>query len=1499
MKRLTLIPIIFALLCLSLYGQTHIHPFNTVSEFYETINGHVFAGEVQEYGSELWVTDGSAKGTFLLMDIYPGYYGSQPESFVECKGKVYFSANHPKYGRELWVTDGTIEGTMLFMDIQGNDAANKSSSNASPLFPFQDGFIFKADREANSSYVNIWFSDGTEEGSRILAYNEWNSKTVFPHNDSIFITQGNVLKRAHFDAMSQQEFNHGLGHFCTFSEGLFFATYTNYPSEIWLWFREANTGKLTELKKFAAGTYGDLEIDNVTKVGNSVFFSIRVDPNSGNQRDELWVCDIRSLELKLVKSFSWDWHTSRSYISNFKAVNNKLCFIGPGSSNHHLWVSDGSKVGPFELGSERIFKDVGLFADEDNENIYYLGSANWVDNGVYKSDGTKTGTTTVLETTFNVNGDSKICGLINDHLFFLAEKDDVSSLWSTQPAAELHVSKTFIDFWDVHVDSMAVGSIKIYNRGGSMLALSEVELVGQAFFLNDTMPNFIAAGDEISLNVIFFPVEKGLQKGSLRIKSNDRRPVFEIELEGNGIGDYKSVFSANADAVLRKTIQLQSEPFLIGLDNNQIAEENEPHVLVGNFVVNNNSGIYSDFQLVSGEGDTDNDEFSIEGNQIFANESFDFETHTTKLIRIKCVSADQKEYEQNLIIEITDQQETISTGDCQPYFEKLSYGLYDVAFNKSKGLFAVGEQGHLIRSLDFGHTWSDIELGYKGNLKRIIFASDEIGYILTDNNYLLKTEDGGEEWFLIELPKVDAYRYLKSFYFFNEDFGLVSDDDGYLYRTIDGGQTWSHQKYNYDGFSCFYFFNKNKGLAFSGNTFYTTEDGGENWVSDTSASFASGTRILSVSFADEQNGFIIDRSAQIYKTLDQGKTWFKSYKLPESYGQKIIFKDKDTGYAFGGGFMGNLFQTKDGGASWEHLNKLNYNETINGIAFNEASSICIVGSSGFGSTNAEGRTISTSDDGGQSWEKTCVFVHDDFYSKVLFPTEQLGYVTSTSLLYKTTNGGVTWNELLTKDELYEKTVIPLNKDTLVAYNQEALIRSFDGGVSWQTSKSIPEENPWSKHFNPDGRFFYVMQNRIIYSKDYGDTWQTANVNVSDFYVYYVDFRDEKVGFAFGDSWLKTTDGGENWNQVNGPEGYLHTQLCFASEQVIYAGGMNGLLSKTADGGQTWRTLQTGHTSRITDISFFNESEGYYSSTIGLFYTSDGGETWIRASSQNINSIAFTPGGTLYMACDDAQIIRLSKGGSPLSPGYIFGNNKVCTNEPQLYAMTTMDDTQVQWILPENTMSEVYGNKVVIKFPESGTYELSANLVNNCGTSSIKTITIEAGVENLLTIDGKTNVKEDETELNYTANGNSTSRYSWYVKEGTVAFQNGNSIDVTWESAGTGQVRVFEINSNQCRSYASLDVHIEPKTGFREDEAEQLLVYPNPVSSVLTVQLPLDLGPNSSLQFSTLSGNSLWHKNLNDGANTITINVNHLPSGVYLLELCSSTGNCVTKKIFVN
>jgi len=272
---------------------------------------------------------------------------------------------------------------------------------------------------------------------------------------------------------------------------------------------------------------------------------------------------------------------------------------------------------------------------------------------------------------------------------------------------------------------------------------------------------------------------------------------------------------------------------------------------------------------------------------------------------------------------------------------------------------------------------------------------------------------------------------------------------------------------------------------------------------------------------------------------------------------------------------------------------------------------------------------------------------------------------------------------------------------------------------------------------------------------------------------------------------------------------------------------------------------------------------------------------------------------LYMACDDAQVIKLRGGSAPLLSGYIRGNYQICTNEPQEYTINILPGTQVQWRLPENSLNEVYGNKVVIEFSKPGVYELSANLINSCGTSSARMITIEVGTGNLLTIDGKQKVKEEEAGLNYMLNGNIKSRFLWNVEGGNVDLNEGNSVEVSWGIAGNGQVEVFEINTrNQCRSYASLDVNIEGHIGVKEDWEEQFTVYPNPVRSVLSIKLPLELEQNSSLQLSSLSGNILWHKKLDGMANMISLNVDDLPSGIYLIEVRSSTGISVVKKIVV-
>lgn len=70
-----------------------------------------------ENGQELWRSDGSAAGTFLLADIWPGPASSAPKDLKDFNGTLLFTAESPTTGRELWQTQGTPETTHLVRDI--------------------------------------------------------------------------------------------------------------------------------------------------------------------------------------------------------------------------------------------------------------------------------------------------------------------------------------------------------------------------------------------------------------------------------------------------------------------------------------------------------------------------------------------------------------------------------------------------------------------------------------------------------------------------------------------------------------------------------------------------------------------------------------------------------------------------------------------------------------------------------------------------------------------------------------------------------------------------------------------------------------------------------------------------------------------------------------------------------------------------------------------------------------------------------------------------------------------------------------------------------------------------------------------------------------------------------------------------------------------------------------------------------------------------------------
>ncbi len=104
------------------------------------------------------------------------------------------------------------------------------------------------------------------------------------------------------------------------------------------------------------------------------------------------------------------------------------------------------------------------------------------------------------------------------------------------------------------------------------------------------------------------------------------------------------------------TVEVQNaEPEDITLDNSTINENNEIGDVIGTFsTVDGNLSDSHTYTLVEGEGDTFNQSFNISGNELIADEVFDFETESNYSVRVRTTDEGGLFFEKAFIITITD-----------------------------------------------------------------------------------------------------------------------------------------------------------------------------------------------------------------------------------------------------------------------------------------------------------------------------------------------------------------------------------------------------------------------------------------------------------------------------------------------------------------------------------------------------------------------------------------------------------------------------------------------------------------------------------------------------------------------------------------------------------------------------------------------------------------------------------------------------------------------------
>jgi photosystem II stability/assembly factor-like uncharacterized protein len=248
--------------------------------------------------------------------------------------------------------------------------------------------------------------------------------------------------------------------------------------------------------------------------------------------------------------------------------------------------------------------------------------------------------------------------------------------------------------------------------------------------------------------------------------------------------------------------------------------------------------------------------------------------------------------------------------------------LYSVDFPNIKTGYAVGEDWHygtggIVKTIDSGKTWSNVELTPPEPLKGVDFISENMGWAVGDYGYIYKTIDGGNSWIVqqsgtkAELKSVSMSDSLKGIILAK----TYSDPPtGFVLRTSDGGNTWitvlkdsSHIFYSSKII-------KNNGWVSGSNGILNkSTDGGISWGVK---KFTNENEYLySIFMLDSLRVFTVGNS--FFKTFNGGETWYTVPIITQEYFTPlaICFVDENKGWAAGLGKY-NIYKTSDGGKNW-------------------------------------------------------------------------------------------------------------------------------------------------------------------------------------------------------------------------------------------------------------------------------------------------------------------------------------------------------------------------------------------------------------------------------------------------------------------------------------------------------------------------------------------------------------------------------------------------------
>lgn len=114
-------------------------------------------------------------------------------------------------------------------------------------------------------------------------------------------------------------------------------------------------------------------------------------------------------------------------------------------------------------------------------------------------------------------------------------------------------------------------------------------------------------------------------------------------------------------------------------------------------------------------------------------------------------------------------------------------GLSKVFFLTPRLGWAVGGDGVLIRTEDYGATWEELDFGTKRTMYGLHFIDESRGWI--GGSLIFRSDDAGDGW----SEQIKPPKSVEAIHFIDRQVGWAIGDEGMIMHTVDGGATWTRE----------------------------------------------------------------------------------------------------------------------------------------------------------------------------------------------------------------------------------------------------------------------------------------------------------------------------------------------------------------------------------------------------------------------------------------------------------------------------------------------------------------------------------------------------------------------------------------------------------------------------------------------------------------------------------------------------------------------------------